>query len=171
MTLSMSKIPFTIAVMLVLGLPLSSQSFAAQVSARREIGGALAFEVPSLHVSGTLIAAAGNRLIALTLTLGDEPIETEVRRFVLVTSSGRYEPIGAGASAESLIPLDRIPLNKEVGVILPTDAIVALTRESAASVILEVGPRGTVTFLYEVPQGATIRSLRLPDGRELAATP
>jgi hypothetical protein len=167
----MSKVAFTLAALLVLALPLSSQSFAAQVSARRELGGSLAFEVPSLHVSGTLIAAAGNRLVAVTMALGEEPIETEVRRFVLVTSGGGYEPIGAGASAESLIPLDRIPLNKEVGVILPTDAIVALTRQSAASVILEVGPRGAVALLYEVPKDATVRSLRLPDGRELTVAP
>ena len=167
----MSKLAFTLAVLLVLGLPLSSQSFAAHVSARREIGAALDFEVPSLHVKGTLIAAAGNRFVALTMTLGEEPIETEVRRFVLVASSGRYEPIAAGPSAQSLIPLDRIPLNKEVGVILPTDAIVALTRQSAASVILEVGPKGAVAFLFEVPKDATIRSLRLPDGRELTVAP
>ena len=167
----MSKIPFALTAILVLGLPLSSQSFAAQVSASRELGGALPFEVPSLHVSGTLIAAAGSRLLALTLALGDEPIETEVHRFVLVTSTGRYEPIGAGASADSLIPLDRIPLNKEVGVILPSDAIVALTRQSATSVILEVGPRGAVAFLYELPLGSSVRSLKLPDGRELVTTP
>jgi hypothetical protein len=163
----MSRIAFTLAALLALGLPLSSQSFPAQVSASREIGGSLDFEVPSLHVSGTLIAAAGSRLVALTLGLGDEPIETDVRRFVAVTSKGRCEPIAAGGSADSLVPLDRIPLNKEVGVILPTDAIVALTRESATNVILEVGPKGSVAFLYEVPQDASVRSLRLPDGREL----
>jgi hypothetical protein len=167
----MSKISFALAALLTVGLPLSSQSFAAQISARREIGAALDFEVPSLHVSGTLIAAAGHRLVALTMALGDEPIETEVRRFTLVTSDGRYEPIGAGASAQSLIPLDRIPLNKEVGVILPSDAIVALTRASATSVMLEVGPGGTVAFLYEVPKDAAIRALRMPDGRELSTTP
>jgi hypothetical protein len=164
----MSKIALTLGALLVLGLPLSSQSFAAQVSGRREIGAALDFEVPSLHVSGTVIAAAGSHLVALTLTLGDEPIETDVRRFTAVTSKGRYEPIAAGASTDALIPLDRIPLNKEVGVILPTDAIVALTRETTTSVILEVGPKGSAAFLYEVPQDAVIRSLRLPDGRELS---
>jgi hypothetical protein len=164
----MSKIALTLGALLVLGLPLSSQSFPAQVSASREIGGSLDFEVPSLHVSGTVIAAAGSRLVALTLILGDEPIETDVRRFAAVTSNGRYEPIAAGASADSLIPLDRIPVNKEVGVILPSDAIMALTRESATTVLLEVGPKGSVAFLYEVPEGASVRSLRLPDGRELA---
>jgi len=165
----MSKIAFAFAVSLAVGLPLSSQSFAAQVSATREIGGALEFRVPSLHLSGAVMAAAAHRLLAVTVTLGEEPIEDDVRRFLLVTSDGRHEPIAAGGSADSLIPFDRIPLNQEVGVILPSDAIVALTRQSAATVILEVGPRGTVAFLYELPQGARIRSLRMPDGRDLIA--
>ena len=163
----MSKVSLALAVILALGLPLSSQSFAAQVTASRDIAEALPFEIPSLHVKGTVRPVSGNRLYIVTITLGEEPIETEVRRFVLVTSSGIYEPIGAGASAELIIPFDRIPVDREIGEILPSDAIVALTRRSATSVILEVGPRGTAAFLYELPVGGSVRSLRLPDGREL----
>jgi hypothetical protein len=165
----MSKMAFALAAFLTLGLPLSSQSFAAQVSASREVGGALTFEIPSLHVRPTVLrAASGRRLYLATLALGDEPIDTEARRFVLVTSSGTYEPIGAGASGELIIPFERIPEDKEVGEILPSDAIFALTRRSATSVTLEVGAREHVAFLYELPLAAAVRSLRLPDGRELA---
>jgi hypothetical protein len=107
----------------------------------------------------------------VTITLGEESIETEVRRFLLVTTDGTYEPIGAGGRDDIIIPLDRVPLGREIGEILPTDAILALTRTSATSVTLEVGPRGTVAFLYEVPAAARVRALRLPDGRELTVSP
>jgi hypothetical protein len=167
----MSRIPFALAVVLTLGLPLSSQSFAAQVTASRSFIEALPFEIPSLHVTGTVRAAPGNRLHVVTIALGEEPIETEVRRFVLVAAGGTYEPIGAGGRADIIIPFDRIPIGREVGQILPSDDIVSLTRHSAASVTLEVGPRGTVAFLYELPRDAGVRSLRLPDGRELATPP
>jgi hypothetical protein len=64
-----------------------------------------------------------------------------------------------------------VPLGQEVGEILPSDAVLALTRTSTTSVTLEVGPRGTVAFLYELPTTATVRALRLPDGRELTIAP
>lgn len=167
----MSKISFTLAVILTLGLPLSSQSFAAQVTASREIVAALPFEIPSLRLKGSVRPAPGARLYAVTITLGEEPIETDVRRFVLLTKDGAHEPIGAGGRADIIIPLDRVPLGREVGEILPSDAVLALTRTSPTSVTLEVGPRGTVAFLYELPATATVRALRLPDGRELAIAP
>ena len=167
----MSKITFTLAAILTLGLPLSSQSFPAQVTASRAILEPLPFEISSLHLRGTVRPAAGARLHSVTITLGEEPIETEVRRFLLVTTTDTYEPIGVGGRDDIIIPLDRVPLGREIGEILPTDAILALTRTSAASVTLEVGPRGTVAFLYEVPAAAKVRALRLPDGRELTVAP
>jgi hypothetical protein len=167
----MSRFPFTLAVILALGLPLSSQSFAAQVTAQRDIAEPLPFEIPSLRLKGTVRAAPGDRLYVVTLTLGDDPVETDVSRFVLVTSDRRYEPIGAGGRDDIIIPLDRVPLGREIGEILPSDAVLALTRTTATRVTLEVGPRGTLALLYELPAGATVRSLRLPDGRELTITP
>ena len=165
----MSKIVFTLAAIMTLAPPLSAQSSAAHVSSSREVGGPLPFAIPSLHVGPTALRAApGRRLYVVMIELGEEPIETEVRRFLLVTSGGTLEPIGAGASGELIIPFDRLPDRQEVGVILPSDAIVALTRQSATSVVLEVGPRGAVALLYELPEAASVRSLRLPGGRELA---
>ena len=154
-----------------LGLPRPSQSLAAQVSAIREVGGALPFEIPSLRMPPSLLSAApGTRLYVVTVAVGEEGIESEARRFVLVTSSGSREPIGAGPSAEQIIPFDRIPDNQEVGVVLPSDTILALTRRSA-SVMLEVAPREQVSLLYQLPAAASVRALRMPDGRELAITP
>ena len=156
---------------LMLALPFSSQPVAAQITEHREIVGALPFEIPSLRLKGSVRPTPGARLYAVTITLGEEPIETEVRRFVLLTKNSTHEPIGAGGRADIIIPLDRVPLGREVGEILPSDAVLALTRTSTTSVTLEVGPRGTVAFLYELPAIATVRALRLPDGRELTLTP
>lgn len=167
----MSKISFTLVVILTLGLPLSSQSFAAQVAASDRLVEGLPWVIPTLRLTGTLRPGPGNRLHVVTITLGEEPFETEVRRFVLVTTSGTYEPIGAGGRANLIVPLDRIPINQEVGEVLASDAIVVLTRTSADRVVFEVGPRGTASFLFEVPEDAAVRALRLPDGRELSATP
>ena len=157
------------AAIVTAALPLSSQSFAARVTASRNVEDPMPFEIPSLRVKGLVHPAAGHRLFAVAISLGDEPIDTEVRRFVLAARDGTtYEPIGAGGRIDLIMPLDRIPVDKEVGEILPSDAIVSLTRRSATSVELEVGPRGTIAFLYELPAAASVRGLILPDGRELA---
>ena len=41
----------------------------------------------------------------------------------------------------------------------------------SARVVLEVAPREEVSFLYELPAAASVRALRLPNGRELTITP
>ena len=138
------------------------------MTASRDVVDPLPFEIPSLKVKGFVRPAAGMRLYVVALTLGEDGIDTEVRRFLLVARSGiTYQPIGAGGRPDLIMPLDRIPIGQEVGEILPSDAIVSLTRASAARVTLEVGPHGTVAFLYELPTEAFARALRLPDGREL----
>ena len=148
----MNTSALVVAAALMLALPFSSQSFAAQITAHTEIVDVLPFEIPSLPPEGQRgRAAPGARLYAVTITLGEEPIETDVRRFVIVTKDGTYEPIGAGGRADIIIPLDRVPLGREVGEILPSDAVLALTRTSPTAVTLEVGPRGTVAFLFELP--------------------
>ena len=167
----MSNVAVILGLILGLGLPLSAQPFAARVSAIREVGGVLSFEIPSLRLKPSLLSAApGTRLYVVTVAVGEEGIETEARRFVLMTSRGSRAPIGAGPSAEQIIPFDRIPDHQEVGVVLPSDTIFALTRRSAR-VVLEVGPREQVSFLYELPAAASVRALRLPDGRALTITP
>ena len=152
----MSKISFTLAVILTLGLPLASQSFAAPVTANREIGEALPFRIPSLRLKGTIRPSPGSRLDVVTITLGETPVETDVRQFVLVTSDGPFEPIGAGGRADIIFPIDSMPLGREVGQILPSRrASLALTRTSATSVTLEVGPRSDGRVRLQVPEGAS----------------
>jgi len=124
--------------------------------------------IPSLRVDGTIHPAAGQRLFVVTATLGEEALaEEDISRFVLITSAGRRLPIGAGVDDASIVPFDRIPVGQQVGQILPSDAMIVLARSSAARVSLELGPRATIAFLYEVPRAAKARALRLPDGRQL----
>jgi hypothetical protein len=166
----MNIIAAAAAAALMAAMPLSSQPAASQVTASQELDGAMPFEIPSLRLTGTVRPAADRRLHVVTLSLGDEPTETDVRRFRLVTSGGTYEPIGAGGGATLIIPLDRIPLDQEIGQVLPSDAIVSLIRR-AGGVTIEAEPGGTVAFLYEVPLRAAVRSLTLPDGRTLRIAP
>ncbi|HMD34715.1 MAG TPA: hypothetical protein VKH42_07100 [Vicinamibacterales bacterium] len=72
------------------------------------------------------------------------------------------------AAGPTLFPTARLPLEQEVGQILPSDAILAVTRHGDVSVTLEAGPNATLAFLYDIPQGAHAGSLKLPDGRLLA---
>jgi hypothetical protein len=134
-----------------------------------DVAGALPFTVPLLRVSGLLQPAPGHRLFVVALSVGEEPIDADdISRFTLITSGGRRAPIGAGATEVSIVPLDRIPVGREVGEILPSDAMLVLTRGSSTRVAVEVGPQGTIALLFEVPLTARISALRLPDGRELA---
>jgi hypothetical protein len=167
----MSKISLTVAVILAIGLSLSSQSFAAQVTYSRDVVDTLPFEIPTLQrMKGTIRPSPGHRLHIVAIVLGDESIAADVRRFTLVTSRGITQAIGAG-SGDSLVPFDRIPVGQEVGQVLPSDALLVLTRTSTTNVMLELGPRGAIAFLFDVPLDATMRVLRMPDGRELALTP
>lgn len=60
----MSNVAVILALILGLGLPLSAQPFAARVSAIREVGGVLSFEIPSLRLKPSLLSAApGTRLL------------------------------------------------------------------------------------------------------------
>ena len=105
----------------------------------------------------------------VVITVGEEPIAAEVRRFRLISAGGAtYEPIAVGGGADLVFPLDILPAGREVGQILPSDAIVSLTRTSSSSVMLEADARATLAFVFELPEGALLRCLRLPDGRELA---
>ena len=97
------------------------------------------FALPSLKLEGLVRASTGNRLYVVALDLGEESIDADVARFVLVAEDGKtYEPIGAGGGPDLIVPLDRIPIGTEVGEILPSDAIVSMRRRSATSVALEV---------------------------------
>ena len=167
----MNVIAAAVATVLMVAPPLSSQPASEQVTASQEIAGSLSFEIPSLHLKGTVRPPADHRLYVVTLSLGEEPTELEVRRFRLVTSGGAYDPIGAGGGATLIIPLDRIPVDQEVGQILPSDAIVSLIRRAGDRVTIEAEPRGTIALLYELPLTAAVRSLTLPDGRALRITP
>jgi hypothetical protein len=128
-----------------------------------------AYANPSLNLTGTIIPAPGHRLDIVVLALGATPVDAEVGGFVLLAVDGRsYAPIGVGGGAHLIFPLDRLPIGQEVGQVLPTDAIVAVTRNSIGSVTLEAGPQGTIALLYEVPASAVVKSLRLPDGSLVA---
>ena len=129
----------------------------------------LAYANPSLNVKGTVGPAPGHRLDIVVIALGATPVEAEVGAFTLLASGGfAYAPIGVGGGVNLIFPLARLPIGREVGQILPTDAIVAVTRNSSTSVTLEAGPNGTIALLFELPTSAVVKSLRLPDGRLLS---
>jgi hypothetical protein len=152
-------------------MPILSVAFAVllTLTSSHDVSGALPFAVPLLRVSGLLQPAPGHRLFVVALRVSAEAIaEEDISRFTLITSVGGRTPIGAGATEISIVPLDRIPVGGEVGEILPSDAMLVLTRGSSTRIAVQVGPQGTIALLFEVPRAARVRALRLPDGRELA---
>jgi hypothetical protein len=148
-----------------------AQAFAdVKVATVTHLVAPLAWANPSLDAKGTVSPASGHRLHIVVLAIGATPVDAEVGAFALLAANGiTYAPIGVGGGAQLIVPLDRLPIGQEVGQILPTDAIVAVMRNSTASVTLEAGPMATIALLFDVPVNAIVTSLRLPDGRVLAA--
>jgi hypothetical protein len=88
-----NRLAAALAVAVTLALPLASQSVAVRVIASQGMADALPFAIPSMGLKGDVRPAFGNRLHVVTIALGDEPIDTEVQRFVLVTTGGSYKPM------------------------------------------------------------------------------
>ena len=133
-------------------LTLQTAVAAATMMSSRSVTEPLPFSNPALNLKGTIRPLPGDRLQMVIITVGDEPLLAEVRRFKLVSASGaRYEPIAVGGGADLILPLDVLPAGQGVGQILPSDAIVALTRTSSSSVMLEAEARATLAFVFELP--------------------
>ena len=142
---------------------------AARVTRVDRIRRPVEFSNPALRMSGTIEPRAGSLLQLIEIALGDTDVEAEAATFQLVTADDiRYAPIAVGGGAQLLFPLDRLPIGREMTQILPVDAIIAVTRNSATSVTVEATSMATLAFLYEVPHDATVKTLTLPDGSALA---
>lgn len=160
-------------------LPALMQAAAAGVPQHEPIGatltlvtrvaGSFPFSNPVLGLKGTVDPAPGHRLQIVEIALAAAPVYAELGTFKLVTTDDReYAPIAVGGAGYSMFPVDKLPLGREVGQVLPTDAVFAVTKNSAASVLLDAGPMATLAFLYELPQAATMKTLKLPDGSRLS---
>lgn len=126
------------------------------------------FSNPALGVKGTMRPIPGSRLEIVAIALKDTAIEADLRQFTLIAADGvLYEPIAAGGGPDLVFPIDSLPVGREMGQILPSDALVSLKRLSSTTVMLEADPGATLAFVFQVPVEATLRALRLPDGSEL----
>jgi len=132
----------------------------------------LYFSNPMVQLSGTIRPTQGNRLDLIVITVGDEPVESEIRQFALLAADGRaFEPIAAGGGPDLIFPIDSLELGREMGQILKTDAQIKMSRTSTTSVTLEADPGATLAFVFQLPEGLKTRALRLPGGIELPLTP
>jgi hypothetical protein len=137
----------------------------ARVTRVTSVASGVAFDNPAIHVKGVIAPTSGNRLQVVEIALGATPVYTELATFRLVSVAGdEFIAIAVGGRADTLFPIARLPLEQEVGQILPSDAILALTRHGQVSVTLEAGPQATLAFLYDIPRDAVVKSLKLPDG-------
>lgn len=145
------------------------ETIGATVTLVTRVAGSFPFANPVLGLKGNVDPAPGFRLQTIEIALADTPVYAELGTFKLVTTDGReYAPIAVGGEGYSMFPVDKLPLGREVGQVLRTDAILAVTKNSATSVLLDAGPQATLAFLYEVPQDATPKTLKLPDGSGLS---
>ena len=147
---------------------LAAQPVATLTLVRRGVE-SLAFSSPLVKKSGTIRPIPGNRLDLVVLTVGDIPIESDIRSFSLVAADGAtYEPIAAGGGPDLVFPMEGLELGREMGQILPSDAEVLMKRTSISTVMLEADPGATLAFVFQLPERVTVRVLRLPGGSELA---
>jgi len=143
----------------------------ARVTRVTAMASTVAFDNAAIPLKGVIAPTAGNRLQIVEIALGATPVYTELGTFRLVSASGdEFAPIAVGGQANTLFPSARLPLEQEMGQILPSDAIIAVTRHGEVSVTLEAGPLATLAFLYDIPQAAVVKSLKLPDGQALPLT-
>jgi hypothetical protein len=144
----------------------------ASVTVVTRVAGSFTFSNPLLGLQGTVDPAPGHRLQIVEIALAATPVYAELATFRLVTADDReYAPIAVGGAGYSMFPVDKLPLRREIGQVLPTDAFLAVTRNSASSVLLDAGPQATLAFLYELPRDAVVKTLKLPDGSRLAVDP
>lgn len=138
----------------------------------------VAFDNPTLHLKGTMAPSAAHRLQLVEIAIGETPVYAELSTFRVVSAAGdEFAPIAVGARPDTLFPAARLPLEQEVGQILPSDAIFAVTRHGEIggragvsgeiNVTLEAGPNATLAFLYDIPQGTATVNIKLPSGRLL----
>ena len=147
---------------------LSAQAIDVKLTTVRSPTGSLPFSNPALSVNGTIRPMPGDRFELVVIALGDEPIVAEVRQFVLVSAAGvGYEPVAVGGGPDLIFPLDCVPLGLEVGQILPSEAILSVKRVSATSLTIDARAGVTIALVYQLPESARPRALKLPDGREL----
>jgi len=128
----------------------------------------LPFSNPLVKLKGTIRPIPGSRLDLVVVTVGETPVESDIRAFSLVATDGAtYEPIAAGGGPDLIFPIESLELGREMGQILPSDAEVLLKRTSTTSVTLEADPGATLAFVFQLPERAAVRALRLPGGGEL----
>jgi hypothetical protein len=164
----MMRILVVLAVAVWLAAAGQHEPIGATVRSVERVAASFPFSNPVLGLKGTIDPAAGHRLQIVEIALAATPVYAELDTFRLVTTDDReYAPIAVGGASHSMFPVDRLPLGREVGEVLPTDAFLAMTRNSATSVVLDAGPQATLAFLYELPQNAIMKALKLPDGSRL----
>jgi hypothetical protein len=147
---------------------LSAQAIDVKLTPLQSPTGSLPFSSPALGVKGTIRPMPGDRFELVVIALGDKTIVAEVRQFVLVSAGGlSYAPVAIGGGPDLIVPLDCVPLGLEVGQILPSDAILSVKRVSTTSVTIDARAGVTIALVYQLPEGARLRSFKLPDGREL----
>jgi hypothetical protein len=140
----------------------------ATLTSAQNTGESLWFSNPSLGLKGTMTPISGSRFEIIVITLGETPLAAELRQFTLMAADRTaYEPIAAGGGADYIFPIDSMPLGRELGQILPSDALVSLKRTTPTTVLLEADPHATIAFVFQVPEGAALRALKLPDGGQL----
>jgi len=148
--------------------PVAAPALDARVTRVTAVASGVAFDNPAIQLKGVIAPTAGHRLQIVEIVLGQTPVYDELATFKLLAVTGEeFTPIAVGGRADTLFPSARLPLEQEVGQILPSDAILAVTRHGDVSVTLEAGPLATLAFLYDVPKDAAVKSLRLPDGTQL----
>lgn len=131
----------------------------------RTVSGPVAYANPALRMSGTIEAPPGTRFFVVELAIGDSDVAAELDTFRLaVTGGAEYVAVAAGGGANLLIPVAKMQMGHEMTQILPSDGIIAVTRNSATSVIVETTPKATLALLYEIPEGASVAAIKLPDG-------
>jgi hypothetical protein len=167
-TRSVISASFAVLVSVVLSAAAQHPTIEAWVSGRTLTRG-VEWSNPALKLSGTIEAEQGQRLYLVEIRVGATDVAAELAAFRLAVGGGaEYVAVAAGGAANLLVPIDILVVGHEMMQILPVDGIIAVTRKSDTSVVVETTPRATLALLYDIPLNATVSALKLPDGTSRA---
>ncbi len=121
----------------------------------------LAYSNPAAKLEGDLRPSSGSRLVLVELVLGTTAVKGDAATLKLVAKGGEtYAPIALGGAAAEIVPLDKLEIGQNVGMVQQGGAMFLLTK-TRDGVTVSVDQKGALALVYEMPTAAEARQVKI----------